>query len=68
MGALGIRAYIDIDEGRLSDAKKLTKKILEIDNSVNFNKLRRAMETFIIMDKDFMLKISRSLENAGIHS
>ncbi len=56
MGALGIRAYIDIEEGRLSKAKKL-KKILEIDSSVNFNKLRRAMKTFIIMDKDFMLKI-----------
>ena len=25
MGALGIRAYIDIEEGRLSEAKKLKK-------------------------------------------
>ena len=68
MGALGIRAFIDIEEGRSNDAKKIAKRILEIDGSINFKKLRRAMKTFIIMDKDFMLKLSNNLENVGIKS
>ncbi len=68
MGALGIRAFIDIEEGRSNDAKKIAERILEIDGSINFKKLRRAMKTFIIMDKDFMLKLSNNLENVGIKS
>ncbi len=68
MGALGIRAFIDIEEGRLNDAKKIAERILEIDGSINFKKSRRAMKTFIIMDKDFMLKLSNNLENVGIKS
>jgi len=68
LGALGIRAFIDMEEGRSSDAKNLTKKILEIDGSINFNKLRRAMKTFIIMDRSFMKKLSSTLEKAGISS
>ena len=68
MGALGIRAFIDMEENRPSDAKKLTERMLEIDSSVNFKKLRRAMKTFIIMDKSFMGKLSSNLEKAGIQS
>ena len=68
LGALGIRAFIDMEEGRSSDARNLTKKILEIDGSVNFKKLRRAMKTFIIMDKSFMGKLASTLEKAGISS
>ena len=68
MGALGIRAFIDIEEGRSNDAKKIAERILEIDGSINFKKLRRAMKTFIIMDKDFMLNLSNNLENVGIKS
>ena len=68
LGALGIRAFIDMEEGRFSDAKNLAKKILEIDGSVNFKKLRRSMKTFIIMDKSFMGKLSSNLEQAGIPS
>ncbi len=68
LGALGIRAFIDMAEGRLSDAKNITKKILEIDESINFNKLRRAMKTFIIMDRSFMEKLADTLEKAGISS
>ena len=68
LGALGIRAFIDMEEGRSSDARDLTKKILEIDGSVNFKKLRRAMKTFIIMDKSFMGKLASTLEKAGISS
>ena len=68
LGALGIRAFIDMEEGRSSDAKNLTKKILEIDESINFNKLRRAMKTFIIMDRSFMGKLASNLEKAGISS
>ena len=68
LGALGIRAFIDMEEGRSSDAKNLTKKIMEIDGSINFNKLRRAMKTFIIMDRSFMGKLASTLEKAGISS
>ena len=68
LGALGIRAFIDMEEGRSSDARNLTKKILEIDGSVNFKKLRRAMKTFIIMDKSFMGNLASTLEKAGISS
>lgn len=68
MGALGIRAFIDMEENRSSDAKRLTKRILKIDGSVNFKKLRRAMKTFIIMDKSFMDKLSTTLAKAGIPS
>jgi len=68
LGALGIRAFIDMEEGRLSDAKNIIKKILEIDESINFNKLRRAMKTFIIMDRSFMEKLADTLEKAGISS
>ena len=53
-------------ENRSSDAKKLTERILEIDSSINFKKLRRAMKTFIIMDRSFMEKLSTTLEKAGI--
>ena len=55
-------------ENRSSDAKKLTERILEIDSSINFKKLRRAMKTFIIMDRSFMEKLSTTLEKAGIDS
>ena len=68
MGALGIRAFIDMEEGRSNDAKKVAKRILEIDGSINFKKLRRAMKTFIIMDKSFMKKLAGTLEKAGIQS
>ena len=68
MGALGIRAFIDMEEGRSNDAKKVAKRILAIDDSINFRKLRRAMKTFIIMDKSFMKKLASSLEKAGISS
>ena len=68
LGALGIRAFIDMELGRSSNAKNLTKKILEIDRSINFNKLRRAMKTFIIMDRSFMGKLASTLEKAGISS
>ena len=57
-----------MEEGRSSDARNLTKKILEIDGSVNFKKLRRAMKTFIIMDKSFMEKLASTLKKAGISS
>ena len=66
MGALGIRTFIDMEKGRSSEAKKLTKRILEIDSGVNFKKLRRAMKTFIVMDQDFMKRLSSVLEIAGI--
>ena len=68
LGALGIRAFIDMELGKSSNAKNLTKKILEIDGSINFNKLRRAMKTFIIMDRSFMGKLASTLEKAGISS
>ena len=68
MGALGIRAFIDMEEGRSNDAKKVAERILEIDGSINFKKLRRAMKTFIIMDKSFMRKLASTLEKAGISS
>ena len=68
MGALGIRAFIDMEEGRSNDAKKVAKRILAIDGSINFRKLRRAMKTFIIMDKSFMKKLASTLEKAGISS
>ena len=68
MGALGIRAFIDMEKGRLNDAKKLAERILEIDGSIDFKKLRRAMKTFIIMDRSFMEKLSTTLKKAGIES
>ncbi len=68
MGALGIRAFIDMEEGRSNDAKKVAKRILEIDGSIKFKKLRRAMKTFIIMDKSFIKKLASTLEKAGISS
>ena len=68
MGALGIRAFIDMKKGRSNDAKKVVERILEIDSSINFKKLRRAMKTFIIMDKSFMRKLASTLEKAGISS
>ena len=68
MGALGIRAFIDMEEGRSNDAKKVAERILEIDGSINFKKLRRAMKTFIIMDKSFMRKLASTLEKVGISS
>ena len=68
MGSRGIIAYIDKEEGRSNDAKKVAKRILAIDGSINFRKLRRAMKTFIIMDKSFMKKLASSLEKAGISS
>ena len=48
--------------------QKIAKRILEMDGSINFKKLRRAMKTFIIMDKSFMGKLSSNLEKAGIPS
>ena len=68
MGALGIRAFIDMEEGRSNDAKKVAKRILDIDGSINFKKLRRAMKTFIIMDRSFINKLAGTLEKAGIKS
>ena len=55
-------------EGAANDASKIAKRILEMDGSINFKKLRRAMKTFIIMDKSFMGKLSSNLEKAGIPS
>ena len=57
-----------MEEGRSGDAKNVTKKILEIESSINFNKLRRAMKTFIIMDRSLMGKLAGTLEKAGISS
>ena len=57
-----------MEEGRSSEAKNLTKKIFEIEENINFNKLRRAMKTFIIMDRSFMEKLAGTLEKAGISS
>ena len=68
MGALGIRAFIDMEKGRSNDARKVAERILEIDGSINFKKLRRAMKTFIIMDRSFMKKLADTLEKAGIQS
>ena len=68
MGALGIRAFIDMEKGRSNDAKKVAERILEIDSSINFKKLRRSMKTFIIMDRSFMKKLTSVLEDAGIPS
>ena len=68
MGVLGIRAFIDMEEGRSNYASKIAKRILEMDGSINFKKLRRAMKTFIIMDKSFMGKLSSNLEKAEIPS
>ena len=58
MGVLGIRAFIDMEEGRSNYASKIAKRILEMDGSINFKKLRRAMKTFIIMEKGFMKNLS----------
>ena len=55
-----------MEEGRSNDAKKVAERILEIDSSINFKKLRRSMKTFIIMDRSFMEKLSTTLEKAGI--
>ena len=68
IGALGIRAFIDMEKGRSNDAKKVAERILEIDGSINFKKLRRAMKTFIITDRSFMKKLAGTLEKAGIQS
>ena len=68
MGALGIRAFIDMEKGRSNDAKKVAERILEIDSSINFKKLRRSMKTFIILDRSFMKKLTSVLEDAGIPS
>ena len=68
MGVLGIRAFIDMEEGRSNDARKVAERILKIDGSINFKKLRRAMKTFIIMDRSFMGKLADTLEEAGIPS
>ena len=68
MGALGIRAFIDMEEGRSNDASKVAERILKIDCSINFKKLRRAMKTSIIMDRSFMGKLADTLEEAGIPS
>ena len=68
MGALGIRAFIDMEKGRSNDAKKVAERVLEIDGSINFKKLRRAMKAFIIMDRSFMKKLAGTLEKAGIQS
>jgi hypothetical protein len=46
----------------------VANRILEIDSGVNFKKLRRAMKTFIIIDQDFMKRLSSVLESAGIPS
>jgi hypothetical protein len=55
-----------MQENRRNDAKKLAKKILEIDSNMTFDKLKRHMKTFIIMDKAFMKKIKESLVESGI--
>ena len=55
-----------MEEGRSSKAKEMAEKILEIDGSMNFKKLRRAMKTFIIMEKGFMKNLSTVLESTGI--
>ncbi len=66
LGGLGILTFIAMQENRTSDAKKLANKILEINSNMTFDKLRRHMKTFIIMDKAFMKKIKESLVESGI--
>ena len=66
LGGLGILTFIAMQEDRRNDAKRLANKILEIDSNMTFNKLRRHMKTFIIMDKAFMKKIKESLVESGI--
>ena len=66
LGGLGILTFIAIQEDRKNDAKRLANKILEIDSNMTFDKLRRHMKTFIIMDKAFMKKIKESLVESGI--
>ena len=41
---------------------------MEIDGSITFNKLRRALKIFIIMHRSFMEKLANTLEKAGISS
>ena len=66
LGGLGILTFIAMQENRRNDAKKLANKILEIDSNMTFDKLKRHMKTFIIMDKAFMKKIKESLIESGI--
>ena len=66
LGGLGILTFIAMQEDRRNDAKRLANKILEIDSNMTFDKLRRHMKTFIIMDKAFMKKIKESLVESGI--
>ena len=66
LGGLGILTFIAMQEDRRNDAKRLADKILEIDSNMTFDKLRRHMKTFIIMDKAFMKKIKESLVESGI--
>ena len=66
LGGLGILTFIAMQEDRRNDAKRLANKILEIDSNMTFDKLRRHMKTFIIMDKAFMKKIQESLVESGI--
>ena len=66
IGGLGIMTFIAMQQGRKAEGRKLATRILEIDNTINFKKLRRAMKTFIIVDKVFMLKLKETLEEAGI--
>ena len=48
--------------------KEIDKKNFRNRQQRNLEKLRRAMKTFIIMDRSFIEKLSSNLEKAGIPS
>ena len=66
IGGLGIKTFIAMEEGRKNDARKYVERILKLDNNIKFNKLRRAMKTFFIIDKTFMKELKTKLIEAGI--
>ena len=65
-GGLGIITFISMQQGRKAEGRKLAIRILENDNSINLKKSRRAMKTFIIVDKVLMLTLKETLEEAEI--
>ena len=67
MWAPGIRAFIDIQEGRSNKVKRLTKRILKIKDS-KISILKRAMKTFIFMYRSLMSNLSGVLKDAEIYS
>ena len=68
LGSLGILTFIarKVQENNRNDAKKMANKILQIDSNMTFDKLRRHMKTFIIMNKALLKKIKESLVESGI--